>query len=229
VVAVERDTVWRYVESQRLDLADLLDGLSPEQWEHPSLCPGWTVRDVAAHVISSPQARLLPTLGAFARHRGDLDRMILAEGKHWGRAAPVDIVAQYRRYAGSRKHPVGTTYWEPLLDVLVHGQDIAVPLGIPRTMPIPAAAAAATRVWSKAFPFKARRRLRGLRLEATDSGWSAGDGALVRGPIEAILVVLTGRPHGLARLTGEGTAEAARRLRDQPGDEPARRAAKPAV
>jgi uncharacterized protein (TIGR03083 family) len=232
VVAVERDTVWRYVESQRLDLADLLDGLSPEQWEHPSLCPGWTVRDVAAHVISSPQARLLATLGAFARHRGNLDRMILAEGKQFGRAAPGDIVAQYRRYAGSRKHPIGTTYWEPLLDVLVHGQDVAVPLGIPRTMPIPAAAAAATRVWSKAFPFRARRRLRGLRLEANDTDWSAGEGALLSGPIEAILVVLTGRPHGLGRLTGDGTAEAARRLGGQPdedGDEPARRAAKPAV
>lgn len=225
-VAVEQDTVWRYVESQRLDLADLLGGLSPEQWQHPSLCPGWTVREVAAHVISSPQARVLPTLGAFVRHRGDLDRMILAEGKQWGRAEPDDIVAQYQRYAGSRKHPIGTTYWEPLLDVLVHGQDIAVPLGIPRTMPVPAAAAAATRVWSKAFPFKARQRLRGLRLEATDTDWSAGEGALVRGPIEAILVVLTGRKHGLPRLTGDGTAEAAHRLRGQPAEDRESRAGK---
>jgi uncharacterized protein (TIGR03083 family) len=212
VVAVERDTVWRYVESQRLDLADLLVGLSQEQWEHPTLCPGWTVRDVAAHIISSPQARLLPTLGAWVRHRGDLDRMILAEGKRWGRATAEDIVAQYRRYAGSREHPVGTSYVEPLLDVLVHGQDIAVPLGIPRAMPSAAAAAAADRVWSKAFPFRARRRLHGLRLEATDADWSAGQGAVVCGPMEAILVVLTGRPHGLARLTGDGAAEVARRL-----------------
>lgn len=213
---MDRETVWGHVESQRLDLADLLDDLSEREWEHPSLCPGWRVRDVAAHIISSPQARLLPTMGALVRHRGDFDRMILAEGKRWGLAEPGDIVAQFRRYAGSRKHPPGTSYWEPLLDVLVHGQDIAVPLGRPRPMPPEAAAAAATRVWTKAFPFKARKRLAGLRFEATDTDWSAGDGAVVRGPAEAVLVTLTGRPHALTRLSGEGAADLVRRLASVP-------------
>jgi uncharacterized protein (TIGR03083 family) len=213
---MDRDTIWGYVESQRLELADLLDGLSADEWERPSLCPGWTVRDVAAHVISSPQARVLPTLAAVVRHRGDFDRMILAEGKRWGLAPTADIVAQYRRYAGSRKHPPGTSHVEPLLDVLVHGQDIAVPLGRPRPMPPEAAAVAATRVWTKAFPFKARKRLAGLRFEATDTDWSAGDGAVVRGPMEAVLVTLTGRPHAVARLSGDGTGDLTRRLAPVP-------------
>jgi uncharacterized protein (TIGR03083 family) len=208
---MDRDTVWGYVESQRLDLADLLEQLSAGEWREPSLCPGWTVRDVAAHVISSPQARMLPTLAALARHRGDFNRMILAEGKRWGRAPVEDIVAQYRRYAGSRRHPVGTTYVEPLLDVLVHGQDIAVPLGRPRSMPPDAAAVAADQVWRRAFPFRARRRLHGLRLEATDTQWEAGAGPLVRGPMEAILLTLTGRDVALHRLTGDGAAQLARR------------------
>jgi uncharacterized protein (TIGR03083 family) len=201
---MDRDTVWWYVESQRLDLADLLEKLSPEEWEQPSLCPGWRVRDVAAHIISSPQARLLPTLGAVVRHRGSFDRMILAEGKRWGQAPTDDIVAQFRRYAGSRQHPVGTTHVDPLLDVLVHGQDIAVPLGMPRPMPAEAAAVAADHVWRRSFPFRARRRLHGYRLEATDIDWAVGHGLLVRGPIEAILVTLTGRDAALHRLSGDG-------------------------
>ena len=42
------DRLWEVVATQRRGLADLLDGLSDEQWQHPSLCRGWTVRDVAA-------------------------------------------------------------------------------------------------------------------------------------------------------------------------------------
>ena len=201
---MERDTVWRYVEHQRLDLAGLLESLDEEQWRTPSACPGWTVGDVAAHIISSPQARLLPTMTALVRARGDFDRMILAEGKRWGRAPAADVVAQYHRYAGSRRHPPGTSVLDPLLDVLVHGQDIATPLGIERTMPVEAAAAAATHVWSRSFPFNARRRLRGLRLEATDTDWTRGEGALVRGPIQSLLLLLTGRTP-TRTLTGPGT------------------------
>lgn len=201
---MERDTVWRYVEHQRLDLAELLASLDDAQWRRPSPCPGWTVGDVAAHVISSPQAKVVPTLAALVRARGDFDRMILAEGKRWGRAPAADVVAQYRRYAGSRKHPPGTSILDPLVDVLVHGQDIATPLGIARTMPVDAAAAGATHVWTRSFPFAARRRLHGLHLEATDIDWSRGEGHLVRGPIQSLLLLLTGRTP-TATLSGPGT------------------------
>jgi hypothetical protein len=98
---------------------------------------------------------------------------------------------------GSRRRAPGVTHLEPLIDVLVHGQDIAVPLGRPRPMPIAAAAAAATRVWTMRWPltvaFDARRRLAGLRLEAIDADWAAGEGHRVDGPMEALLLLLTGR------------------------------------
>ena len=47
---MDADRSWRIIEQQRLAIADLLDGLSAEQWQAPSLCAGWRVRDVAAHV-----------------------------------------------------------------------------------------------------------------------------------------------------------------------------------
>ena len=108
-----------------------------------------------------------------------------------------------RDMVGSRRKVLGITPLEPLVDVLVHGQDIAIPLGRTRPVPAAAAAVAATRVWTKNWPFYARRRLRGLRLAATDVDWTVGQGRLVEGPIAALLLLLTGRTAALDRLSGD--------------------------
>jgi len=118
--------------------------------------------------------------------------------------SPEQIVAQYGEFAGSRQHPLGTTPVDPLLDVLIHTQDIAVPLGIRREMPSGAARCAADRIWAKSFPFKARKRLEGVRLVATDIDWSAGEGAEIRGPISALLLLLSGRTVSTPQLSGQG-------------------------
>ena len=91
------------------------------------------------------------------------------------------------------------------LDVLVHAQDIAIPLGRDYPMPPEAARAGADRVWTMGWPFWARRRLRGLRLLATDTDWSAGAGAELRGPIGVLLLLLTARTTmALPQLSGPG-------------------------
>jgi uncharacterized protein (TIGR03083 family) len=92
------------------------------------------------------------------------------------------------------------------MDVLVHGQDIAVPLNVSHPMPPDAARASADHLWRIGFPFYARKRLRGFRLSATDVDWAVGDGAEVRGPIDALLPLLAGRTATLSRLDGAGTA-----------------------
>ncbi|ADB34268.1 hypothetical protein Kfla_5254 [Kribbella flavida DSM 17836] len=201
------EEIWTYVEAERVSLAELLAGLTAEQWRTPSLCPGWSVQDVAAHVISSPQARVLPVVAGMVRARGDFNRFVFDEARRAGATySPGEILAQYDRYAGSRRRPVGTVPMDPLLDVLIHGQDIAVPLGIRRLMPPEAARAAADRIWVKSFPFKARRRFAGVRLVATDVDWSAGSGAELRGPIAALLQLLSGRTHVTPQLTGSGVS-----------------------
>jgi len=211
---MERDGVWRTIHAERAALADLLESLSDEEWERPSLCQGWTVRHVAAHVISSPQAAPGELAVAMLRARGNFNRCIADEAKR-SAARPVhEIVADYRRLHGSRRHPLGTRSLDPLLDVLVHTQDIVVPLGRRHPMPPAAARAAADHVWRRrSFAFGGRRRLRGFRLTASDVEWSAGAGATVEGPIEALLLLLTGRTAGLPRLTGDGAAALAQRLR----------------
>ena len=204
---MDRPQAWQVITRERARLADLLDDLAPAEWERPSLCAGWTVRHVAAHVISSPQATPWALTVALVRARGSFDRCIDEQARRWADRPTGQIVADYRRLHGSRRHPAGTTYFEPLLDVLVHSQDIAVPLGREHPMPTLPARAAADRVWRRSFPFRARRRLRGLRLTATDTDWTVGDGPEVEGTMADLLLVLTGRTATLPRLAGPGVEQ----------------------
>jgi uncharacterized protein (TIGR03083 family) len=102
------------------------------------------------------------------------------------------------------------SHLEPLIDVLVHSQDIARPLNRARPMPLDAAAAAADRVWPNLWPFRAQRHLAGLEFVATDYPWRAGAGDRIEGPLSAILLLLTGRKAALPQLSGPGVTVLAR-------------------
>jgi uncharacterized protein (TIGR03083 family) len=191
---MNEETSWTVITEQRLALADLLDGLTADEWERPSLCAGWRIRDVAAHVAMAPQPPgPVAMLGAAVRARGSFDRLNHDLAVRHAARPPAEIVAQLRRHAASRRLPAVTNYRNIVPDVLVHSQDIAVPLGRDLPMPIAAARAAADRVWAMGWPFWAQRRLRGLRLTATDTGWSVGAGEEVAGPIAVLLLLLTSR------------------------------------
>ncbi len=211
--AMDRDEKWAVIGEQRRLLADLLDGLDDQQWLRPSLCAEWRVKDVAAHVALTPQSPgLLRILAKGLRARGDLQAVNRDMAVAHADRAPAELVAELRTLAVSRRKPAITTLDNLLFDTLVHVQDVALPLGLDATMPPGAACEGAQRVWRMGWPFWARRRLRGLRLVATDVDWSAGYGSEVSGPIQALLLLLTGRPVMLHRLGGEGATVLAERL-----------------
>lgn len=210
------DDIWAAIDTQRLRTADLLESLTAAELARPSLCCGWTIRDVAAH-LTLQQLGLVDVLRFAVRHPASMlgmNRIINRSARFRAEAPVEELIAALRRMVGSRRHNVGLTSLEPLIDILVHGQDIAIPLG--RDLPVPprAAAAAATRVWSSrgtalgkvfdALPLEA------YRLSATDIDWSVGAGPIVEGPIGALLLILTGRRAALAQVTGAG-AEALRK------------------
>jgi len=200
---MDRDQVWHTIDRERLSLADLFDDLSPQEWETPSLCAGWRVRDVAAHLTLS-QMGLFPAVVAAVRARGNFNRMVHDTAVRQARLPVREYAPRLRAMAGSRRKAPGVSHLEPLIDVLVHGQDIAIPLGRPRPVPKEAAMAAADRVWPDLFPWRAARKLGGFRFAATDCSWTAGAGQLVEGPIAAILLLLTGRNAALSQLSGPG-------------------------
>jgi hypothetical protein len=120
---MDRDQSWQIIAEQRLSLADLLDNLSDADWETPSLCAGWRVRDVAAHVAMAPQ---VPNLAAMiadgTRARGSFHRLNHDVAVRHADSRPGEqIVAELRRHAYSRRLPVVTSYRNILFDILVHG------------------------------------------------------------------------------------------------------------
>jgi uncharacterized protein (TIGR03083 family) len=209
---MDRDEKWAVIAEQRRAAADLLADLDEHEWERPSLCARWRVKDVAAHLALAPQSPgVLRILALGIRARGDFDTVNRDLAVAHADRPPAELVAQLRELADSRRKPAITTLDNLLFDTLVHIQDIAVPLGLTVTMPLDAAREGVERVWRMGWPFWARRRLRGVRLRATDVDWTAGEGAEVRGPVQALLLLLTGRtetalPHlsgpGVERLTG---------------------------
>jgi len=195
------------IAGQRRALADLLAELDENDWERPSLCGQWRVKDVAAHIALTPQSPgIVRILAKGLRARGDLQAVNRDMAVAHAARPPAELVAQLRELADSRRKPAITTIDNLLFDTMVHIQDVAVPLGLTAAMPLDAAREGAERVWQMGWPFWARRRLRGLRLTATDIDWSAGEGAEVRGPVQALLLLLTGRTKAaLPQLSGPGT------------------------
>ena len=200
---MDLDDVWRSIDSERLSLADLLDDLSPAEWETPSLCTGWLVRDVAVHLTQAHMG-YRDALVAAVRARGSFDRMIRDAALRSGPLRPEECSRRIRAMVGSRRRAPMVSPVEPLLDALVHGQDIAVPLGRERPVPPVPAAAAARRAWDLSFPFRARKRLAGLQLRATDGDLVLGEGAPVEGTTGDLLLLVTGRTATVHRLSGEG-------------------------
>jgi uncharacterized protein (TIGR03083 family) len=202
---MEQGEAWSAIDEQRRDLVRLLESLSADDWNQPSLCDGWTVRQVAAHLAlqNTPWSAMPRAVAGAVRHGGMNGAIHAMACRH--ATAPVEvIVGEIRDRIGVHRPLPTVTFRETAIDYLVHGMDIALPLGRPMTTSPGLAVLAADRVWSSPRMFHARKKLAGYRLVADDAWWSAGDGQEVGGPVSALLLLLTGRPAALPLLTGPG-------------------------
>ena len=198
---------------ERQDFVDFLDGLSPEQWEQPSLCELWRVRDVVAHVISYEELSRWQVVRRFAKG-GFVPPRVNAIG-----------VAEYAGRSHKQLTHLMRTCIPPrgltsafggmiaLVDGMIHQQDIRRPLGQQRVIPPDRLG----RVLNYALTSPATRgahRTRGVRLVATDLDWNHGDGLEVTGPAEALLMAMAARPDAVNQLTGPGKELLTRRICD---------------
>jgi uncharacterized protein (TIGR03083 family) len=209
---MDRDEIVAAVKAERLRLCDFLTDLAEPDWSVQSLCSAWTVRDVVAHLTLTTRATVPFLLKAAVRARGDFDRM---ESEMARRRAstftPAELVEQLRESAESSRRWPGSGPMDPLMDLVVHGQDIARPLGRNFSLRMEVAVPVLAYVAANRF-MGGPRRLAGIELVATDAGWSSGAGSQVCGTVDDLLLVATGRPAGLANLTGPGVTRLAERL-----------------
>jgi uncharacterized protein (TIGR03083 family) len=190
---------------ERIEFADFLTGLTPEQWDAPTLCTGWRVRDVAAHVVSFEGMTPRELTARFLKGRLQMDRINgLGVGDLTDRS-PEQLIALLRDNAEPRGVGAGFGGRVALTDNMIHQQDIRRPLGLARTIPVERLCAALDFV-RYSPTIRGAWRVRGVRLIATDVDWSHGKGPEVRGPGEALLMVMAGRPDALRDLDGPGLA-----------------------
>ncbi|MDO3649139.1 maleylpyruvate isomerase family mycothiol-dependent enzyme [Nocardia mangyaensis] len=190
--------------AERGELVELLRDLTEPEWEAPSLCAGWRVRDVVAHLLTDTIAPL--SYARFAMRHRSVDQVNNALVASFADRPTADLVDRFEQKAGRLARFAPRVV---LADLMVHHQDIRRPLNRPRTIPADRLVAVLDHPDPFAFP---GTRTRGLRFIATDVAWSAGKGPEIHGPGEAIALAAVGRPVALADLTGPGLPELRRRL-----------------
>ncbi|WP_344100671.1 maleylpyruvate isomerase family mycothiol-dependent enzyme [Myceligenerans crystallogenes] len=206
------------VAAERRALAADLRGLTGEQWDRPSLCGGWTVADVVAHLGSAmtigTSGWIRSIVGAGFRPGVHNQRQI----ERFRRATPGETLDRFARLGAAGGEPVRMPTKDPvpwLGELIVHGEDIRRPLGIERSYPGEALGAVARFYASHDYAVNSRSQVKGLHLVSADVPFeaNAGSDALVEGPILALIMTMAGRPSHLGDLTGGGVPELRRRLR----------------
>ncbi len=193
------------IADERRTVADMLSKLTVEQQTTPSLCTGWSVRDVAAHLVMPMEVGMPTFLLTMLACRGDFDRANVRLTRRQAERPFEEIVEVLERRAASRFTPPGSGPEAPLTDLLVHGLDIRWPLGLAREIPEERVRAVLTFLTGRsARGLVPRGLLAGLRFEADDMDWVHGHGPVVRGRAEALLLALTGRGAALGALAGDG-------------------------
>jgi uncharacterized protein (TIGR03083 family) len=199
------ENIWPLVHAERRTLGADLTGLAPERWQTPSLCSGWTVHDVLAHMVAT--ARLTPAtfLVRLAAAGFSMSRFTDTQLAAQRVGGPDDTLAAFRAVETSRSAPPGPTLsW--LGEVLVHAEDIRRPLGlgIRHDYPLTAVTAVTEFYAGSNVLIGGKRRVAGVTLTATDTDWSHGSGPVVEGPALALMLATTGRTAALADLRGPG-------------------------
>ncbi|MFF1252634.1 maleylpyruvate isomerase family mycothiol-dependent enzyme [Pseudarthrobacter sp. NPDC058329] len=198
--------VWRAVHSERRRLAADLSELRDEQWALPSLCPGWDVHDVLAHLVDTARTGRASFIRDLMTAHLDFDR---ANENGIAREKSQDPQETIKAFAEA----VNLTRTPPanlaprLVEAIVHGEDIRRPLGIAGDYPEPAVVQALTYQLRTPVSFGGgSERAAGLRLidRKTGAGWGEGDD--VEADALDLLLAVSGRRVDRESLTGGGAS-----------------------
>jgi uncharacterized protein (TIGR03083 family) len=204
LVRSDREQIFAAVANERRQIASLVGGLNDTHLATPSLCAGWDVKTVAAHLACSVADGSSVQLRAALR-RGSLARAIDEFARRRAQRLAADIVATLRDRAEYRLSPPVFGPVAPFVDILIHGGDIRIPLGLsfePDPDDVAIALHFLTGPWP--FGFVSLGRLSGIRLHDNDTGRSWGQGAEVSGPGAALMMAVSGRSALLDELDGPG-------------------------
>ncbi|WP_329082910.1 maleylpyruvate isomerase family mycothiol-dependent enzyme [Streptosporangium sp. NBC_01469] len=196
--------VRRAIAAERRDLADVLTGLPGRTWDEPTLCAGWRVREVVAHMTMPFHYSAARFMIGMLRARGNFNRMADRSARRDAASlSSGELAALLRDNADYAWKPPGGGFEGALTHEVIHGLDFTVPLGLDRRVP-------EDRLRIVLGGFEASKSLkffgvdiRGIELRADDLDWSIGDGTPMYGAAQDLILVLCGRKLPEGRLRGE--------------------------
>ena len=197
--------VWPAIRLERGALATDLSTVDAAAWEEASLCEGWTVRDVLAHMTATAKvsgASFFPKLigSGFSLSKMQEKDIAVERG-----TTPADTLNRFKAIVASTTSPPGPKdTW--LGETIVHAEDIRRAIGMHHSYATDAAVRVADFYKGSNLVIGAKKRIAGLALRATDTSWSHGTGPEVAGPIVSLVMAMAGRKAALADLTGDGVA-----------------------
>jgi len=197
---------WDLVRQYRHQLADRLDALPSGDWDKPSRCNGWRVRDVAGHLVHLAEGSQASIARDLLRNGVLPDKALSAVAIKTAKAPGPELVQRLRAASGGRFHVPGSPRAVVLGEVIVHGADALEPLGQSlKVKPADAEQVLDTyrRVGRLAFHTQSTSK---VRLVATDADWSGGTGPEVRGTTVDLVQLLANRKQVVSRLEGPGVS-----------------------
>lgn len=196
--------VWPIVHAERAALLADLEGVDERRFDEPSLCAGWSVHDVVAHLVDTARMTRLGFVAGMVRARFDFDRQN-ADGIRRARGVTPLQTLDGLRATLTRTATPPAPLDTRLVEAVVHGEDIRRPLGLTGSYPQDAVVRALRLQARTSVSFGgAKERIAGVRLAATDADLSIGDGPDVRGPALSLLLAVSGRPVAAGELDGPG-------------------------
>jgi uncharacterized protein (TIGR03083 family) len=197
------DSPWPTIHVERGALAADLAELAGDKWVTPSLCAGWTVHQVLAHMVATAKMTPAKFMVKFARSGFNFARFADKQIEVELAGGPAATLAAFREVQTATTAPPGPKdSW--LGEALVHAEDIRRPLGIAHDYPLDWVTRTIDFYASSNVLIGGKKRVDGLRLQATDTAWARGAGPVVEGPAMALLLATCGRKTALDDLAGPG-------------------------
>jgi uncharacterized protein (TIGR03083 family) len=207
---VKSQEIWHHIHTERANLIDAWIGFTTDQWSAPSLCEGWTIRDVAGHLVASAEQTPGNFFLELAQAGFSFNTFADRGAKKNAGAGSTELVRRLQARTTTTNHPPGPTS-AMLGEVLVHGADIRRPLRVHYDYPSAAVVEVADAWKNSNILIGAKRRIARVTLKANDVDWTHGEGPEVTGPMIALLLAMTGRKESHSDLSGEGLAVLASR------------------
>lgn len=191
------------VAAEFLALADLLGSATQAQWDTPSLCAGWRVREVIAHMTMAARYPGDKFMAELRRCEFDFGRLSNEIASRDAGLPTSELIANLRSEVMQHWTPPGGGYHGALNHVVIHGLDVTVPLGVPRRSPDDTIRIVLDDLTTGGVHQHFGTSIEGRRLQATDLDWSYGSGPALHGKAEDLALLLSGRTVSAGRIEGE--------------------------